>query len=251
MTDTQMVFGVHAVHQALQNLVDNQAVLYVAEKRQDQRIQAIIDIAQMKQVTIQRCARQQLSRYAKSERHQGVVLQMNLSQQPQWSESALLDKLADQQKPAFLLILDGVQDPHNLGACLRSADAAGVDAVILPKNRSVSVTPVVRKVACGAAETLPVVTVPNLARTLQSLQKAGVWVVGLDADTGASQPLYNLELTLPLALVMGNEGQGMRALTMKHCDFMGYLPMQGQVESLNVSVATGVSLFEVVRQRFG
>ena len=157
---------------------------------------------------------------------------------------ALLDGL---DEPPFLLILDCVQDPHNLGACMRTADAAGVHAVIVPKDRSVSLTDTVRRIACGAAEHLPLVTVTNLTRTLKQLQKAGVWLVGT-ADK-AEQSIYDIDLTGPMAIVMGAEGQGLRRLTAETCDFRASIPMSGAVSCLNVSVATGVCLFEAARQR--
>lgn len=157
---------------------------------------------------------------------------------------ALLDGL---DEPPFLLVLDCVQDPHNLGACMRTADAAGVHAVIVPKDRSVSLTDTVRRIACGAAEHLPLVAVTNLTRTLKQLQKAGVWLVGT-ADR-AEQSIYDVDLTGPLAIVLGAEGQGLRRLTAETCDFRVHIPMSGAVSCLNVSVATGVCLFEASRQR--
>jgi 23S rRNA (guanosine2251-2'-O)-methyltransferase len=147
----------------------------------------------------------------------------------------------------LLLVLDGVTDPHNFGACLRSADAAGVAAVVIPKNNSADLSPVAIKVACGAAETVPIARVTNLARTLARVKSAGLWVVGTSGDTNES--LYQQDLSGPIALVMGAEGDGMRRLTMEHCDFLVALPMMGSVSSLNVSVATGVCLFEALRQR--
>jgi len=151
--------------------------------------------------------------------------------------------------PPFLLVLDGVQDPHNLGACLRTADAAGVQAVIVPRDRAAGITPVVRKVACGAAETVPVFTVTNLARSLRVLKEAGVWIFGASDD--ADRTLYDTDLRGPLALVLGGEGKGLRRLTRELCDYLVAIPMAGRVESLNVSVAAGVLLFEARRQRGG
>jgi len=162
-------------------------------------------------------------------------------------DSALFALLGRLDKPPFLLILDHVQDPHNLGACLRSADAAGVDAVITPKDRSVSLTETVLLVACGAAESIPFVQVTNLARTMRQLKESGIWIIGT-ADQ-ADKSLYETDLTGPLALAMGSEGKGLRRLTRELCDFLVSLPMAGRVESLNVSVATGICLFEAVRQR--
>jgi len=162
-------------------------------------------------------------------------------------EESLFDILNGLKEPPFLLILDGVQDPHNLGACLRSADAAGVHAVIAPKDRAVSLTDTVRQVACGAAEYVPFVTVTNLARTLRELKENGLWLVGT-ADN-AKHSLYDIDLSVPLALVMGAEGKGLRRLTREGCDFIVHIPIAGSVECLNVSVATGICLFEAVRQR--
>jgi len=164
-------------------------------------------------------------------------------------EEDLFQTLESSGEPAFLLILDTVQDPHNLGACLRTANGAGVQAVIVPKDRSVSITPAVRTVACGAAEKTPLVRVTNLARFLDRLKKAGVWLVGTTDQ--ADKSLYELDLTGPIAFVMGSEGTGIRRLTSDKCDFLAKLPMAGDVESLNVSVATGVCLYEAVRQRSG
>ena len=164
-----------------------------------------------------------------------------------YDEEDLFALMAKQDKPAFLLILDTVQDPHNLGACLRTANGAGVQAVVVPKDRAVSVTPVVRTVACGAAEKTPLVRVTNLARFLDRLREAGVWLVGT-ADQ-AEKSLYEIDLTGPIAFVLGSEGTGIRRLTSEKCDFLAKLPMAGEVESLNVSVAAGVCLYEAVRQR--
>lgn len=157
---------------------------------------------------------------------------------------AILDHLSEDP---FLLVLDGIHDPHNLGACLRSADAAGVHAVIAPKDRAVSITETVRTVARGAAESVPFVQVTNLARTIKDLQQEGIWFVGTDDE--ASQTLYDIELTGPLAMVVGSEGKGVRRLTAEYCDFLVRIPMAGKVECLNASVAAGVCLFEAVRQR--
>ncbi len=160
----------------------------------------------------------------------------------------MLDELLDRlDVPPLLLVLDGVTDPHNLGACLRTADAAGVHAVIIPKDKSATLNSTVRKVACGAAEVVPLVAVTNLARALEKLRQKGLWVVGTAGD--AEQTLYQQDMTGPLIVVMGAEGTGMRRLTREHCDFLVNLPMQGSVSSLNVSVATGVCLFEAQRQR--
>ena len=163
------------------------------------------------------------------------------------TEDDLLLSLGRLVEPAFLLILDEVQDPHNLGACLRSAAAAGVHAVVVPKDRSVALTDTVRRIACGAADQVPLFQVTNLARTIDQLRKQGIWVVG--ASGQASQSIFNSTLTGPLALVMGSEGSGLRRLTAEKCDLLVRIPMTDRVESLNVSVAAGICLFEAVRQR--
>jgi 23S rRNA (guanosine2251-2'-O)-methyltransferase len=164
-------------------------------------------------------------------------------------ESSLENLLINLTKPALLLVLDGVTDPHNLGACLRSADGAGVDAVIAPKDRAAGLTPVACKVASGAAESVPFIQVTNLARTLKDLrQNYGIWTIGTSGE--ASQTIYQADLTIPMALIMGSEEKGMRRLTREQCDELVSIPMQGMVESLNVSVATGICLFEVNRQRY-
>ncbi|WP_455198376.1 23S rRNA (guanosine(2251)-2'-O)-methyltransferase RlmB, partial [Kaarinaea lacus] len=178
-------------------------------------------------------------------RHQGVVASAIAPRVLSESElDTLLDKLTD---PPFLLVLDGVTDPHNLGACLRSADAAGIQAVITTKDRSASLTPTAVKVASGAAQTVPFVQVTNLARCLRNLKDRGIWLAGLDGE--AEQSLYDTDLSGPLAIVMGAEGKGLRRLSREHCDYLARIPMAGTVESLNVSVATGVCLFEAHRQR--
>ena len=188
--------------------------------------------------------RQSRSHSSRTHRHTDYTVDPSVR-----DEAFLFELLRGSRSPAFLLILDNVQDPHNLGACLRTADGAGVQAVVIPKDRSVHLTPAVRTVACGAAEHVPLIEVTNLARLLDQLKEAGVWLVGT-ADK-APKSIYEIDLTGPLALVMGSEGKGLRRLTAEKCDFLASIPMQGSVSSLNVSVATGVCLYEAVRQRTG
>jgi 23S rRNA (guanosine2251-2'-O)-methyltransferase len=171
----------------------------------------------------------------------------NYAASKHYDEHDLESLLAAATGPALLLILDGVQDPHNLGACLRSAAAAGATAVVIPKDKSAPVNATVRKTSAGAADRIPIVRVTNLARTLETMKQAGVWMVGLAGE--ATQSLYAVDLTGPIGIVMGGEGEGMRRLTREHCDYLAQIPMSGAVESLNVSVATGIALFEVKRQR--
>ncbi len=186
-----------------------------------------------------------LDQWTNGARHQGLLIEARSLVNK--GEKELLRLIPHLPTPSFLLLLDEVQDPHNLGACLRSANAAGVDAVIITQDRSVGVTPVVSKIAAGAAEITPVITVTNLANTLRQLKKAGIWIYGLDST--AKQSLYATEFKGAVGLVMGSEGRGLRRLTKELCDGLLAIPMQGSVESLNVSVAAGICLFEILRQR--
>ena len=212
-------------------------------------MQALCELSRNQGVSILHCAKSELDALVIG-RHQGVVAVIDTTARAaaggMMSEADLTEHLSQVTLP-LILILDGVTDPHNLGACLRSADAAGVTAVVFPKDKSADVNDVARKVASGAAETVPWVRVTNLARTIESLKQAGVWVIGTDG--GAQRTLYEQDLSGPCALVLGSEGAGMRRLTRELCDFVVKLPMAGSVSSLNVSVAAGVCLFEAVRQR--
>lgn len=244
MAQTEWLYGIHALEAVLQNEPERIIELFVLKGRDDERLTNIITQATRFGASVQYCQRKTLDDKVAGEQHQGVVAKAR--QGKQYSEADLVKIIAASNSP-FLLVLDGVTDPHNIGACLRCADAAGVDAIIVPKDNSGSLTATARKVACGAAETVPFIQVTNLARTLRELQQAGVWVVGTAGEAQLS--LYECKLVGPLALVMGAEGKGMRRLTREHCDELIKLPMAGAVSSLNVSVATGVCLFEIVRQR--
>lgn len=249
----QYIYGIHAVDSLLRQNPRSVQRLWVQQGREDKRIASLLELAQNQGVPIAREPRKDLDEMV-SGRHQGVVaetldapvhgevLQGNL-----WQEPELLRHVEQKQGPVLILVLDGVTDPHNLGACLRSADAAGVDAVVVPKDKSADLTPTARKVACGAAEVVPFVRVTNIARTLTALKERNVWVYGAAGE--AENTLYNNDLSGSMALVMGAEGSGLRRLTREHCDFLIKLPMAGSVSSLNVSVATGICLFEAVRQR--
>jgi 23S rRNA (guanosine2251-2'-O)-methyltransferase len=243
-----VVFGVHAVRHLLHQCGGTESPvvtgLYVQDSRDDERVHAVVALAEEVRVPVHRVARSELDRMARG-RHQGVVAR--LASRAQLDETDLTAFLASLGRPPLLLVLDGVQDPHNLGACLRSANAAGVDAVLVPRHRAVGLTPTVRKVACGAAEATPLVTVTNLARSLRALHEAGVVLIGTDDEAG--ELLYDVDFTPACALVMGGEAKGLRRLTREACDQLVRLPMAGSVESLNVSVAAGVCLFEAVRQR--
>ncbi|MDR6983213.1 23S rRNA (guanosine2251-2'-O)-methyltransferase [Rheinheimera pacifica] len=238
-----LVFGIHAVGALLQRAPQDVLELFVMKDRDDKRMQPLIQQARQNGVSVQFCNRKTMDDMVGGQ-HQGIIAKARL--QSSGSEADLAAIVEQQEKP-FILILDGVTDPHNLGAILRSADAAGVHAVVSPKDRSVKLTSVVRKVACGAAESVPFITVTNLARTLRELQDAGVWVVGTAGETDTS--IYQADFKGPLALVLGAEGEGLRRLTRETCDSLVKIPMFGTVSSLNVSVAAGICLFEAVRQR--
>jgi 23S rRNA (guanosine2251-2'-O)-methyltransferase len=246
---SDIVFGYHAVESLIRRESGRIATLHVQADRQDKRMHALLELARNQGVAVMPSDKADLDQRAPG-RHQGVVAVLRAGESREAAgmiaESDLLDCIAESAAP-LLLILDGVTDPHNLGACLRSADAAGVTAVIFPKDKSADVNDVARKVASGAAEAVPWVRVTNLARTIESLKQAGVWVIGTDGD--AKQTVFEQDLTGPCALVLGSEGSGMRRLTRELCDFTVKLPMAGSVSSLNVSVAAGICLFEAVRQR--
>ena len=247
MSDT--AYGYHAVESLIRREPRRVAALHVQADRQDKRMQALCELSRNQGVSVLSCSKSELDALV-SGRHQGVVAVLDPAAGAEagglMNEADLSEHLSQATAP-LILILDGVTDPHNLGACLRSADAAGVTAVIFPKDKSADVNDVARKVASGAAETVPWVRVTNLARTIESLKQAGVWVIGTDGD--AEVTLYEQDLSGPCAMVLGSEGAGMRRLTRDLCDFIVKLPMAGAVSSLNVSVAAGVCLFEAVRQR--
>ncbi len=249
MADTKrnLVYGLHAINAVLLRSPERLRELWLAQPRDDARARQLKQSAETAGVHVHLVGVDALAKIAGEVNHQGAVAAVRPLKP--WDEDDLAEAIPGLPEEALLLILDGVTDPHNLGACLRTAAAAGVHAVILPKDRSASVDGVVRKVAAGAAEFVPVATVTNLARTLDVVKRGGIWVVGLDGE--APQTLFAADLKRPLALVLGAEGAGMRRLTRERCDFVVRIPMMGQVESLNVSVAAGVALFEARRQRSG
>lgn len=244
MSDLERVFGLHAVQALLDRHPKRIKRLLLQAGRLNERQQAVLALAERQGVALQRVAGDELDAQAEGV-HQGVVAEVVPSQL--WSEEMLGHMLDRLEGTPLLLVLDGVTDPHNLGACLRSADAAGAHAVIVPRDRSASLNPTVRKVACGAAETVPLVAVTNHSRTLKQLKQRGLWVVGTAGE--ADQLIYDVDFTVPSIIIMGAEGAGMRRLTREHCDYLAKLPMAGSVSSLNVSVAAGICLFEAVRQR--
>ncbi|HEY7996149.1 MAG TPA: 23S rRNA (guanosine(2251)-2'-O)-methyltransferase RlmB [Steroidobacteraceae bacterium] len=241
---TQTIYGLHAVRLMLERHPQRVLGVRLAEHRGDPRARAIEELARRQQRPLARVDAQLLKQQLGDVTHQGVAAEV--LPLASWDEDDLLTALAGVHSP-LLIALDGVQDPHNLGACLRTADACGALAVIVPRDRAAQLTPAVRKVAAGAAETTPVVVVTNLVRTLKLLKEGNLWVVG--ADAAAEHEVWQADLKGALVLVLGAEGSGLRHLTRENCDFMVRLPQVGAVESLNVSVAAGMLLYEALRQR--
>ena len=243
MKDEELVHGQHAVASVLAS--DPERILEIwLQRDRDNRLTRDVESRLGERVPLHRLPRRQLDALFPDARHQGVVVRARIRRGTDLD--GLLAKLARDPEP-LLVVLDGVQDPHNLGAVLRTADAAGARAVVIPRSRGVGLTASVRKVASGAAESLPLVQVANLARTLSRLGEAGVRRVGTDPSAATS--LFDADLRGPLALVLGSEGQGLRALTARNCDLLVSLPMLGRVHSLNVSVSAGICLYEALRQR--
>ncbi|MDH5480312.1 MAG: 23S rRNA (guanosine(2251)-2'-O)-methyltransferase RlmB [Nitrosomonas sp.] len=242
MSSTRLIFGFHAVTSRLRQNPDSIKEIYIDATRSDQRIRGLIKLAESQKIHLISSEPQRLTSMAGSCRHQGVAAKIDTSR----SYVDIYDVLDTLTEPAKLLVLDGIQDPHNLGACLRVADAFGVHAVIAPKDRAVGLTATVHKVASGAADTIPYIIVTNLARTLRQLKERDIWVVGTSDD--ADTDLINVTLKGPIAWVLGSEGKGLRRLTRETCDQLVRIPMLGSVESLNVSVSAGICLFETYRQ---
>lgn len=245
MSETAVVYGLHAVRVLLERHPERVRQLWLQQGREDARATGLRALALERRVRVGARPTAELERMAGEGVHQGVVAEVEPS--PPQTEDDLEDLVLAAGRDVLLLVLDGVQDPHNLGACLRTAEAAGVDLVIICKDHSAGITPVVRRAASGAAEVLPIIQATNLARVLRALKKRGIWLTGTSDE--AANSLYAQDLGGPLALVMGSEGTGLRRLTAELCDYLVSIPMAGQVESLNVSVATGVCLYEINRQR--
>lgn len=243
----QWIAGINAVASALEHDVEHVREVLIEAGGKNARLTEIEETARRRDVSVRRVNTQALEGIAGGLRHQGVIARYEAAKQVAESELPALIEAAEGK--ALLLVLDGVQDPHNLGACLRSAAAAAVTAVIIPKDKAAPINATVRKTSAGAADRIPVISVTNLARTLRAIKEAGVWVYGLDGE--ATTGIHGIDLKGNVALVLGGEGEGMRRLTREHCDGLVRIPMPGEMESLNVSVATGVALFEAVRQRLG
>lgn len=239
------LYGLHSVQAALDYSPKKISKAWIDAQRQDKRlsqaVEALLDLG----IELEKTERKKLDKLAEGNNHQGIVIEVEMP--AELSENELKAAVENLTTTALFLVLDNVQDPHNLGACLRTADATGVHGVIITKDNATGITPTVCKVASGAAETVPVYQVTNLSRTLRWLKEHGIWVMGAAGE--ATQTAYQVDFNVPLALVVGAEGKGMRRLTREQCDVLVKLPMRGQVESLNLSVATGVLLYEVLRQR--
>ena len=241
----QLIAGVQPVAAVLRSAPDSIRWVWVARDSRNQRVQDLALLARDAGIELREEARETLDHLSGIDHHQDIVAQ--LYEKAELGEHELKEMLAGHHGAPLLLVLDGVQDPHNLGACLRTAEAAGCDAVVIPKDRAAGLSPVVHKASAGASEIVPLYRVTNLARCLRTIKDAGLWLVGTTDQ--AEQSLYDADLGGPVALVMGGEGKGLRRLTAEHCDFLVRIPMAGQIESLNVSVAAGVCLFEIQRRR--
>jgi 23S rRNA (guanosine2251-2'-O)-methyltransferase len=239
------IYGLHSVQSALDYSPKKINKAWVDSLRQDKRLTQLIDDLLDLGIEPEKVERKKLDKLADSQNHQGIVIEVDMP--AELSESDLKNAVLMLTGTPLFLVLDNVQDPHNFGACLRTADATGVHGVIVTKDNAAGITPTVCKVASGAAETVPVYQVTNLARTLRWLKEQGIWVMGAAGET--TQTAYQTDFTVPLALVVGAEGKGLRRLTKEQCDVLVKLPMLGKVESLNLSVATGVLLYETLRQR--
>ena len=243
-----LLYGIHPVESAIHNDPEHIQQIWIDQHARNPRLLKLKQEAERKRLTIHTVSEQELFQQCRSQKHQGVVIAYQ--DRPLHQEGFLLECVAqvlENKKVPLLLALDGMTDPHNLGACLRTADSAGVHAVIIPKDKAVGITPVVRKVASGAAERIPVVRVTNLGRCLDALKQKGLWVTGTSDQ--ATQSLYDIDFTVPSVIVIGSEGSGMRHSIMQRCDHLAAIPMLGTVSSLNASVASGVCLFEAIRQR--
>ena len=239
------LFGLHSVQAALDYSPKKIHKAWVDSGRQDKRLTQAVDDLLALGIEPEKVDRKRLDRLADNNNHQGIVIEVEMP--GELSESDLKTAVENLSETALFLVLDNVQDPHNLGACLRTADATGVHGVIITKDNATGITPTVCKVASGAAETVPVYQVTNLSRTLRWLKGEGLWIMGAAGET--AETVYKTDFTVPMALVVGAEGKGLRRLTKEQCDVLVSVPMLGQVESLNLSVATGVLLYEAVRQR--
>ena len=244
MSSTRVIYGFHAVLSRMRQNAEGIQEICIDRERNDARMKSLLELAAQKSLRVMSLEKARLDGLAANGRHQGVLARVEDTPIPYLDIHDVLESL---DEPPFLLLLDGVEDPHNLGACLRVADAMGVHAVIAPKDRAAGLNATVRKVACGAAESVPFIAVTNLARTMRELKDAGVWLLG--AAMEAEADLFSTDMPPAVGLVLGAEGHGLRRLTAETCDALVRIPMFGAVESLNVSVASGICLYEAKRQR--
>lgn len=245
MASSKVIYGFHAVLAALEHHPENVLNVYAQIKEESARLKNLISKAQDKDIHVETVSATKLDKLTHTSHHQGVAAKVRNTQAV--DEKAIYAWLEITEKKPLLLLLEGIQDPHNLGACIRSAEALGVDFIVIPKAQSVTMNATVSKIACGADQTLPVVEITNMVRFIEQIQQLGVWVVGTSGS--ATQPLSKATLTRSIALVMGAEGKGLKRLTLEKCDEVAKIPLTGTVASLNVSVATGICLYEVLRQR--
>ena len=245
MHSLSKIYGLHSAQAALDYSANNIQKVWYDGQRKDHHLKQMVEALSNLGIRVVKTERKVLERMTDGKNHQGIIIGIILPRTQ--GEEDLKQAIKNLTDRPFFLVLDHVQDPHNLGACLRTADAAGVHGIIVTKDRAAGITPTVCKVASGAAETVPVYQVVNLARTLRWLKSQNLWIIGAASDT--EQEIYQVDLNIPLVVVIGAEGKGLRRLTREQCDLLVKLPMQGQVESLNLSVATGVLLYEAVRQR--
>ena len=245
MAQTQIIYGFHSINAALDKHPENILNLYCQEKEAKERLKSVLDKAKNAGITIETISATKLEKLTESDHHQGLAARIRTPEP--LNEKDLIQWLKSTDEKPLLLILEGIEDPHNLGACLRSAEALGVHWVILPSQRSTPITPLVSKVACGADQTLSIALVGNLVRLIEQIKQEGVWVIGTSGE--ATRSLSDVNFKGPTALVMGAEGKGLRRLTLETCDDVVKIPLTGAVESLNVSVATGICLYECIRQR--
>ncbi|RKZ82720.1 MAG: 23S rRNA (guanosine(2251)-2'-O)-methyltransferase RlmB [Candidatus Parabeggiatoa sp. nov. 1] len=241
----EQIYGLHAVQQIFENDISRVVDIKVQEGRNDAKLQALLKQAKQQGIAIQPVPKKTLDKLTENGHHQGMIIRCKANSMK--TRISLEEVLTSITGSPFLLVLDEVQDPHNLGACLRTADAAGIHAVIVPENRACKLTSIVHAASSGAADNVPLIQVTNLARTLRWLQEQGVWLIGTDEESQTS--LFETDLTGSRALVLGSEGTGLRRLTRETCDALVRIPMLGKIKSLNVSVATGVCLYEAIRQR--
>ena len=247
MKEVENIYGIHSIEAAIKETPENLTSISIEKNRKDERIKSLIKLAESVGMKIEYISKQQFEKVLPHVNHQGVMGSFIIPKAK--NENDLLDMLDALEENPFLAILDCVQDPHNLGACMRTANSAGVHAIIVPKNNSASLSPTVFKVASGAAFAVPLIAVTNLARIIMQLKERNITIIGL-SDQG-NQPIFDLDLKSGIALIFGGEGKGMRRLTKENCDIEANIPMYGIIDSLNVSVAAGISMFEVVRQRSG